>query len=95
MPLSRKNGASAPKELGLFWPMLTPERQTISVYIYASTLQSFDDAPIGPVGLLKRHRALLESIASEKYDREGSGDASLLQITEDDLRSRADAATDA
>ncbi|MCV9999411.1 hypothetical protein OE766_14270 [Pararhizobium sp. YC-54] len=87
MPLSRKNGASAPKELGLFWPMQTPEGKTIDVYIYASTLQSFDADPMGPVGLLKRHRALLETIASEKYDRDGVGDADPLRITDDDLRS--------
>ncbi|MGQ3212535.1 hypothetical protein [Shinella sp.] len=86
MPLSRKNGASAPKELGLFWPMQTPEGKTIDVYIFASTLQSFDADPVGPVGLLKRHRALLETIASEKYDHHGVGDTGPLRITEDDLR---------
>lgn len=86
MPLSRKNGASAPKELGLFWPMQTPEGKTIDVYIFASTLQSFDADPVGPVGLLKRHRALLETIASEKYDHCGVGDTGPLRITEDDLR---------
>jgi len=87
MPLSRKNGASAPNELGLFWPMQTPEGKTINVYIFASTLQSFDADPVGPVGLLKRHRSLLETIASEKYERNAVGDASVLRITEDDLRS--------
>lgn len=87
MPLSRKNGASAPKELGLFWPMLTSEGKTIDVYIYASTLHAFDTAPVGPVGLLKRHRALLETIASEKYDRDGAGDKRPLHITGADLRS--------
>ncbi|WP_411035593.1 hypothetical protein [Shinella sp. BYT-45] len=86
MPLSRKNGAPAPRELGLFWPMQTSEGKTIDVYIYASTLQSFDADPVGPVGLLKRHRALLEAIASEKYDRDGAGDAGLLHITDVDLR---------
>ncbi|WP_411036006.1 hypothetical protein [Shinella sp. BYT-45] len=85
MPLSRKNGAPAPRELGLFWPMQTSEGKTIDVYIYASTLQSFDADPVGPVGLLKRHRALLEAIASEKYDRDGAGDAGPLRITEEDL----------
>jgi hypothetical protein len=85
MPLIRKNGASAPKELGLFWPMLTAEGTTINVFIYASTLQFFDSDPLGPVGLLKRHRPLLESIASEKYDREGAT-ADLLHITEGDLQ---------
>ena len=87
MPLSRKTGASAPKELGLFWPMLTPEGKTIDVYIYASALQSFDSDPVGPVGLLKRHRVLLETIASEKYDRDGVGDDRPLHITDVDLRS--------
>lgn len=85
MPLIRKNGASAPKELGLFWPMSTPEGTTIDVFVYASALQSLDADPVGPVGLLKRHRALLESIASEKYDRTGAGYDSILQITKDDL----------
>ncbi len=90
MPLSRKNGASAPKELGLFWPMQTPEGKTIDVYIFASTLQSFDADPMGPVGLLKRHRALLETIASEKYDQDGVGHIGPLRITEDDLRRASD-----
>lgn len=85
MPLIRKNGASAPKELGLFWPMQTAEGTTIDVFIYASTLQSFDPDSLGPVGLLKRHRSLLETIASEKYDREGAS-ANLLHLTDDDLR---------
>ncbi|KQV37657.1 MULTISPECIES: hypothetical protein [unclassified Rhizobium] len=84
MPLNRKNGASAPKELGLFWPMQTAEGATIDVFIYASTLQSFDPDSLGPVGLLKRHRPLLETIASEKYDREGAS-ADLLHLTKDDL----------
>lgn len=86
MPLSRKNGAAAPKELGLFWPMQTLEGKTIDVYIFASTLQSFDTDPVGPVGLLKRHRALLETIASEIFDQDGVGDVGPLRITEDDLR---------
>jgi len=86
MPLSRKNGASAPNELGLFWPMQTPEGKIIDVYIFASTLQSFDADSMGPVGLLKRHRALLETIASERYDRDAIGDTGPLRITEDDLR---------
>lgn len=85
MHLIRKNGASAPKELGLFWPMQTAEGTTIDVFIYASTLQSFDPDSLGPVGLLKRHRPLLETIASAKYDREGAS-ADLLHLTEDDLR---------
>ena len=90
MPLSRKNGATAPKELGLFWPMETPEGKTIDVYVYASTLQWFDADPVGPVGLLKRHRALLETIASEKFDRRNPTDAGPLHISEEDLhRARA------
>jgi len=86
MPLIRKNGASAPKELGLFWSMQTPEGTMVDVFIYASTLQSFDQDSMGPVGLLKRHRSLLESIASEKFDREGATGQNLLHVTEDDLR---------
>jgi len=86
MPLIRKNGASAPRELGLFWSMQTPEGIAVDVFIYASTLQSFDPAPVGPVGLLKRHRSLLESVASEKYDREGTAEGTLLHLTEEDLR---------
>lgn len=86
MPLIRKSGASAPKELGLFWPMLTTEGKTIDVFIYASALQSFDPTPNGPVGLLKRHRPLLERIASEKYDRDGAREGGFLHISDDDLR---------
>ncbi|MGG6898560.1 hypothetical protein [Rhizobium sp. BR 315] len=86
MPLINKHGASAPKELGLFWPMLTAEGATIDVFIYASALQSLDPDSVGPVGLLKRHRPLLESIASEKFDREGASAQNPLHITEDDLR---------
>jgi hypothetical protein len=41
--------------------------------------------PVGPVGLLKRHRSLLEAIASEKYDQESATEG-LLHLTEDDLR---------
>lgn len=85
MPLSRKNGATAPKELGLFWPMQTPEGKTIDVYVYASTLQRFDADPVGPVGLLKRHRALLETIASDKFDRGNPTDVGPLHISEQDL----------
>lgn len=48
-------------------------------------LQSFDTDPIGPVGLLKRHRSLLETIAGEKYDRDGATEG-VLHLTEDDLR---------
>lgn len=40
----------------------------------------------GPVGLLKRHRPLLERIASEKYDRDRGAAANLLHIADDDLR---------
>lgn len=86
MPLIRKNGASAPKELGLFWPMQTTEGTTIDVFVYASALQSFDPAPVGPVGLLKRHRSLLERIASDKYDQDGTTGSNLLHITDNDLR---------
>lgn len=87
MPLIRKTGASAPQELGLFWPMLTPDGQTIDVYIYATTLQASDNGPVGPVGLLKRHRPMLEEVASSKFDREGGIDRGPLHITLDDLRS--------
>ncbi|MGX5722321.1 hypothetical protein [Shinella zoogloeoides] len=86
MPLIRKNGASAPRELGLFWSMQTPEGTAVDVFIYASALQSFDPASLGPVGLLKRHRSLLESVASEKYDRKGTAEGNLLHLTEEDLR---------
>ncbi|MCQ4633979.1 hypothetical protein GB927_028365 [Shinella sp. CPCC 100929] len=85
MPLISKSGASAPRELGLFWPMETPEGMTLDVYIYASTLQAFDTEPVGPVGLLKRHRSLLEAVASDKYDREGTTSDGTLHITADDL----------
>lgn len=87
MPLIRKTGVSVPKELGLFWPMLTPESTTIDVFVYASALQSLDADPVGPVGLLKRHRTLLEAIASDKYDRTGARGDGILQITTDDLLS--------
>ncbi|KQV42749.1 MULTISPECIES: hypothetical protein [unclassified Rhizobium] len=87
MPLIRKQGASAPKELGLFWPMQTTEGMTIDVFIYASSLQSLGPSSVGPVGLLKRHRPALERIASEKFDREGVTDANLLHITDNDIRS--------
>lgn len=86
MPLIRKNGAPVPKELGLFWPMQTPAGETIDVFIYASTLQAFDLDTVGPVGLLKRHRTLLERIASERYDQEGATGGNFLRITDDDLR---------
>lgn len=86
MPLIRKQGASAPKELGLFWPMQTSDGMTVDVFIYASTLQQLDPGSVGPVGLLKRHRTLLEGIASEKYDRDGATGANLLHITLEDLR---------
>ncbi|WP_165909509.1 hypothetical protein [Shinella sp. JR1-6] len=85
MPLIRKQGASTPKELGLFWPMQTSDGMTVDVFIYASTLQQLDQASLGPVGLLKRHRTLLESIASEKFDRQGATGTNL-HITEEDLR---------
>ena len=85
MPLIRKSGASAPKELRLFWPMQTLQETTINVFVFASSLQSFDADPVGPVGLLKRHRSLLEAIASEKYDQESATEG-LLHLTEDDLR---------
>lgn len=85
MPLIRKTGTSVPKELGLFFPMVTPEGTTIDVFVYASALQSLDADPVGPVGLLKRHRTLLEAIASEKHDRTGAGGDGILQITIDDL----------
>lgn len=96
MPLIRKNGAAVPKELGLFWPMQTAEGTTIDVFVYASTLQSFDPAPAGPVGLLKRQRSLLERIASEKYDKAGGIGADLLHITDGDLQAAdvGEAATD-
>ena len=86
MPLIRKHGASAPKELGLFWPMQTAGGITVDVYVYASALQAFDPDTAGPVGLLKRHRPLLERIASEKYDRGGADGHGPLHITENDLR---------
>ncbi|MEW9612717.1 hypothetical protein AB3G45_02435 [Shinella sp. S4-D37] len=85
MPLIRKQGASAPKELGLFWPMQTSDGMTVDVFIYASALQRLDPESVGPVGLLKRHRALLESIASEKFDRGDATGTNLLHITEEDL----------
>jgi len=59
MPLIRKNGASAPKELGLFWPMQTAEGTTIDVFVYARALQSFDPTPSGPAGLLKKNRPVI------------------------------------
>ncbi len=62
------------------------EGATIDVVVYASALQSFDPAPVGPVGLLKMHRPLLERIASEKYDRDAAAANNLLHITDDDLR---------
>lgn len=87
MPLIRKTGAPAPKELGLFWQMLTSEGETIDVFVYASTLQAFDSSAVGPVGLLKKHRQLLEEIASAKFDRDGGIAPRPLQISLDDLRS--------
>ena len=86
MPLIRKQGAAAPKELGLFWPMQTSDGMTVDVFVYASTLQQLDPDSVGPVGLLKRHRLSLERIASEKYDRDGVTGANLLHVTEEDLR---------
>jgi len=41
--------------------------------------------PAAKLGLLKRHRPLLEAIASEKYDRARSADDRILQIRADDL----------
>ncbi|WP_119258554.1 hypothetical protein [Shinella zoogloeoides] len=87
MPLIRKTGAPAPKELGLFWQMLTSEGETIDVFVFAGTLQAFDSSAVGPVGLLKRHRQLLEEIASAKFDREGGIAPGPFQISLDDLRS--------
>lgn len=87
MPLVAKKGAPAPNQLGLFWQMLALDGTAVDVYIYASALQSFDADPVGPVGLLKRHRGLLEAVASEKYDRVGATDGNALQITVDDLLS--------
>lgn len=87
MPLIRKTGAPAPKELGLFWQMLTSGGETIDVFVFARTLQEFDSSAVGPVGLLKRHRQLLEEIASAKFDREGGIDRGPLQITLGDLGS--------
>ena len=86
MPLIRKQGASSPKELGLFWPMQTSDGTTVDVFVYASALQQLDPDSVGPVGLLKRHRTLLERIASEKFDREGATSTNLLHVTEEDLR---------
>jgi hypothetical protein len=37
------------------------------------------------IGLLKRHRPLLEALASAKYDRDGSADDGMLHVTADDL----------
>lgn len=85
MLLIRKKGASTPKELGLFWPMQTIEGATVDVFVYASALQAFDADAVGPVGLLKRHRTLLQSLASEKYDRAGVTGANFLHITATDL----------
>ena len=83
MPLIRKNGAPALKEFGLVWSMQPPERTVVDVVIYAGTLQSFDPASLGPVGLLKRHRSLLESVASEKYDREGTPEGTRFHLREE------------
>lgn len=83
MPLFNMPGASAPKELGLFWRMQTSEGTTVEVYVYASALQSFDPDPLGPVGLLKRHRQLLEEIASAKYDRHRA--PGTVHVTAEDL----------
>lgn len=85
MPLLRKSGSSAPKELALFWQMQTKDGEIVDVYVYASSLQAFDTVPAGPVGLLKRHRDFLESIASEKFDREGGDKGHPLQISSEDL----------
>jgi hypothetical protein len=65
--------------------MQTPEGTAVNVFVYASTLQSFDVDSVGPVGLLKRHSPLLESVAIDKYERKGAVGGSFLQITEDDL----------
>jgi hypothetical protein len=72
MPLRNRTKSAGPKELALFWEMETPEGKTVDVYVYASTLQCFDQDPVGPVGLLKRHRTLLEKAASDKFDRDGA-----------------------
>lgn len=85
MPLNRKHGAPAPSELALFWPMSADDGARIDVYVFASSLQAFDADPTGPVGLLKRHRALLETIASEKFDRESFSPHVPLHITTDDI----------
>ncbi len=86
MPLNRKSGPSAPKELGLFWSMQTTEGADVDVFVYASALQHIDRDPVGPVGLLKRHRSMLEKVASAKYDRRGLTENDLVHITEQDLR---------
>ena len=53
----------------------------------SASVAAFDSSAVGPVGLLKRHRQLLEEIASAKFDREGGIDRGPLQITLGDLRS--------
>ena len=85
MPLYRKPGGLSVKEMALFWQMVTSEGATVDVYIYASTLKSLDDDAIGPFGLLKRHRDVLERAASDKVDRYGFVAEQPVHITSSDI----------
>jgi hypothetical protein len=85
MPLYRKPGSLSVREMALFWQMVTSEGLAVDVYVYASTLQSLGLEGIGPVGLLKRHRDLLERAASEKVDRSGMEAGLPVHVTSDDI----------
>jgi len=65
--------------------MRTDAGENVDVYVYASSLQAFDTAAIGPVGLMKRHRDLLEKVASDKFDLLGIDVRHPLHISTDDL----------
>jgi hypothetical protein len=86
MPLRKKPGTTVPRDLGLFWQMLAEDGTPVDIYVFANTLQAFDSEAIGPVGLLKRHRALLEEVASRKFDEAGPGGHGPLEITLADLK---------
>lgn len=85
MPLLAISRDAEPKPSAIIWPMKTDTYQDVQIVVGRSVLMSLDRAEGSTLATFKRHRPLLETIASNKYDRDGANQIGNLQIYAEDL----------
>lgn len=85
MPLIAVSRDEQQQPSALTWPMKNSDCQEVQIIVGRSVLASLDPTEASTLKTFKRHRILLEGIASNKYDRDGANQIGNIQILAEDL----------